>query len=153
VADQASARCDRVVCGGPAELLVTGNRFDLVVSIGVLEHVYDPVTFMEGCSKLARKHGAVVIVTPNMRGLWRRLMGRLWPSFKLPEHIAFYDRRTLTTLGSKAGMRLCRVFPYDQAFPFRLILTKLGWNGGRRNRLLDKSMFLPGVMMAAVFKR
>lgn len=153
VASMASRRCDNVECGGPEALILKGLRFDLVTSIGVLEHIYDPVAFLESCKELTREGGAVVIVTPDINGFWRRFMGKRWPSFKLPEHIAFYDKKTLRILASKAGMELVRVFPYHQVFPVGLILGKLGFTLAGKTGWTRLSVLLPRVMMAAVFRK
>ena len=54
-------------------------------------------------------------------------MGKQWPSFKIPEHVAYYDPNTLKKL-----MRRCRrareikILDYPHAFPFGLIAQKLG---------------------------
>lgn len=152
VAERGSALCDGVVCGGLCDLAKIGERFDLVTSVGVVEHVYEPVRFLKDCSGLIKKGGAVVLVTPDMDGFWRRCMGRLWPCLKLPEHIAFYDKKTLSILGSKAGMELVEVFHYHQAFPIGLIIDKLGFRLLDKGRRMNQSFFLPGVMIAAVFK-
>ncbi len=152
-AEAVSEICDGVVCGGAAEMAATGNRFRLVVSVGVLEHVYEPVSFLKECGRLAVDDGAVVLVTPDMQGPWRRLLGKRWPSLKLPEHIAFYDRKTLADLGTRAGMVLEKVIPFHQVFPLGLVLKRLGIRGIPTVRWGKISMPLPNVMMAGVFKK
>lgn len=152
-AEAACAGCDGVVCGGVAEMAATGNRFGLVVSVGVLEHVYEPVSFLRDCSRLTAEEGAVVLVTPDMQGPWRRLLGKRWPSLKLPEHIAFYDRKTLAALAAKTGMVLEEVFPFHQVFPLGLVLKRLGIRGIPNLRWGKIPIPMPNVMMAGVFKK
>ena len=152
MAAQASALCDGVVCGGPRDLADVRRVFDLVTSISVLEHLYDPVDFLTGCAESLKDRGAVVLVTPNMNGFWRQCTGRRWPSFKLPEHIAFYDKRTLAVLADRAGMELVRVFPYHEEFPLGLILAKVGLGLPGKWSRRGPSVLLPNVMIAGVFK-
>ena len=57
IAEKGAALCDGVVCGGPGELSMTGERFDLVTSIGVLEHLYEPVGFLRRCGNLTKRGG------------------------------------------------------------------------------------------------
>ena len=79
-------------------------------------------------------------------------MGRRWPSFKIPEHIAFYDKKTLAVLASRAGLELAETFPYHQAFPLGLIFEKLGFRLLARCRRMKLTLFVPGIMIAAVFR-
>jgi len=148
-AEEASRFCDMAICGGPEDLQ-DSERFDLVTAIGVLEHVYDPVSFVRQCSKLLREEGHLILVTPDIKGFWYKIMKKRWPSFKLPEHIAFYDETTMSILASNAGMTLESVFPYHQAFPLGLMLQKLGLRFGRGSMSYRVPVPLPGVMMTAV---
>jgi hypothetical protein len=51
-------------------------------------------------------------------------MGRRWPSFKVPEHVLYFDFRTLSSLLRRAGLNdVCRL-PYQHAFPLGLIAVK-----------------------------
>jgi SAM-dependent methyltransferase len=152
IAAIASSRCDKVVCGNAGTLSgQSGRRFDTVVAISVLEHLYDPGAFLGQCREMTRKGGSVVLVMPDFNSRWRRFMGKRWPSFKLPEHIAYYCPETVRFLAGQAGMEVERIFPYHEAFPLNLVLEKLGVkiNIGRIGKT---KIFLPGVMMAAVLK-
>lgn len=152
----ASAFCDGVICGGPEDLVGRGPRFDLVTAVSVLEHVYEPIGFVKTCARLLKNTGWLVIVVPDMGAFWRRLMGRRWPSFKLPEHIAYYDRCSLAVLAEKAGLRLWTTFAYHHAFPMALVLHKLGFRMSEAHahaRMARLPLFLPRVMVAAVFRR
>ena len=55
-------------------------------------------------------------------------MGRHWPSFKVPEHVGYFDFRTLSGLMVKAGLSDVRQLPYPHAFPLGLITAKFGLN-------------------------
>jgi hypothetical protein len=68
----------------------------------------------------------MVLTTPNMASVLRRLMGRSWPSFKVPEHVAFYDERTLALLLEKAGFVDVSALPHPHAFPLALVASKFG---------------------------
>jgi hypothetical protein len=56
----------------------------------------------------------------------RKVMGRRWPSFKIPEHILYFDAKSLSDLMEKAGLTNVRALPYPHAFPLALIASKLG---------------------------
>ena len=152
---KASLVCDKAVCGGPDDLLNNGlKEFDLLTLISVLEHIYNPVDFMNRCRLLVKKNGYIAVAVPCYESIWRKIMGRYWPSFKLPEHIAYYEKKSLRILGEMAGLRLVNFFPYHHFFPLSVVLDKLGIHCA----MIDKSglgnlnILLPSVMITAVFK-
>ena len=55
-------------------------------------------------------------------------MGRYWPSFKVPEHVGYFDFRSLSRVMEDAGLRDVRRLPYPHAFPLGLITAKFGLN-------------------------
>ena len=109
---------------GGIEQIPCGSRFDCVVAIQVIEHVYDPRCFLEQLATHAKPGGHIVLATPDIGGVLRKTMGRRWPSFKVPEHVLYFDFRTLRMLMSRAGLRDVRRLPYPHAFPLGLIATK-----------------------------
>jgi 2-polyprenyl-3-methyl-5-hydroxy-6-metoxy-1,4-benzoquinol methylase len=109
---------------GGIEQVPCASRFDCVVAIQVIEHVYNPREFLEQLATHAKPGGHIVLATPDIGGVLRKAMGRRWPSFKVPEHVLYFDFRTLRLLMSRAGLRDVRRLPYPHAFPLGLIATK-----------------------------
>jgi hypothetical protein len=72
--------------------------------------------------------GHIVVATPDIGGALRKAMGRHWPSFKVPEHVGYFDFRTLSGLMVQAGLSDVRRLPYPHAFPLGLITAKFGFN-------------------------
>ena len=120
----AATRADRVIEGG-LQQLPADARFDCIIATHVIEHVYDPRTFVKDMVSRVRPGGNVVLATPNMNSPLRKVMGRRWPSFKIPEHILYFDAAKLTALMTNAGLRNARTLPYPHAFPLALIAGKL----------------------------
>ena len=116
---------DRVHCGG-IEALACERRFDLVISNHVIEHVYRPLDFLREQVARLRPGGAVAVTTPWMGSPWQRVLGRRWPSFKVPEHVLYLDRSSLARMMHRAGLVRIRAIPYPHAFPLALVGAKLG---------------------------
>jgi hypothetical protein len=55
-------------------------------------------------------------------------MGQRWPSFKIPEHVVYFDYQTLSSLMLRADLSDVRRLPYPHAFPSSLIAAKFGFN-------------------------
>jgi SAM-dependent methyltransferase len=113
---------------GGVEQISTERKFDTVLAVQVIEHVYQPLTFVEQLISHTQPGGHIVVATPDIGGALRKAMGRYWPSFKVPEHVGYFDFRTLSRLMDKAGLRDVRRLPYPHAFPLSLIATKFCLN-------------------------
>jgi SAM-dependent methyltransferase len=80
-------------------------QFDAVMAIDVAEHVIDPLMFFNQLSALVVKGGVLMILTGNNQSLsWRLQRGLYWYC-TLPEHVSFYNRRTLDVIGERTTMR------------------------------------------------
>lgn len=124
IAQQALKFADRMVVGG-LEHLDEKDYFDVIIAISVLEHVYEPIPFLVSMCNHLRTGGVVVLVTPDLNGLWRRLFRSRWPSFKIPEHVTYFNPETLRQLGTESGLQKVDLFGFTQIFPLSLILNKL----------------------------
>jgi 2-polyprenyl-3-methyl-5-hydroxy-6-metoxy-1,4-benzoquinol methylase len=123
--EAAKGRADEIWEGGIDEV-PAAERFDCVVATQVIEHVYEPRAFVTKLIAHLRPGGTVLLTTPNMASLLRRLMGRAWPSFKVPEHVALYDGRTLPRLLGEAGLVDVELVRHPHAFPLSLIASQFG---------------------------
>jgi len=115
--------CPNIVSSSLAEL--TPASFDCIVTLQVIEHVYNPVEFMEQLMILLRPGGSLILATPDYGGFWRRLQGRNWSSYKIPEHVVFYNKDTLSSLMLDSGLSQLTQIPFPHAFPLDLVLSKL----------------------------
>ena len=83
--------------------------FDVVYSAEVIEHLYDPRSFMAGCYAATRSGGRFLCTTPY-HGYFKNLAlsladgwdGHLNPLFD-GGHIKFFSRKTLSILMAEAG--------------------------------------------------
>jgi 2-polyprenyl-3-methyl-5-hydroxy-6-metoxy-1,4-benzoquinol methylase len=144
--EKARGRADRVILGGTGQL-PPGELFDCVAVIHVIEHIYDPVAFLREVAGHVRPGGWVVLATPDMGSLWRPLMRYRWPFFKAPEHVTFFDRRTLAELLRASGYEDVRSLPYASVFSLALIGEKLGIR--MPAALRDRQLWLPATTIAA----
>ncbi len=122
---QASRRADHVYEGG-IEQVPADEMFDCIIATHVIEHVYKPLNFVRDLISHGRPGSAIVLAAPDMGGMLRKAMGRRWASFKVPEHVIYFDSATLGSLMGQAGLRDVKQIPYPHAFPLALIGSKLG---------------------------
>jgi SAM-dependent methyltransferase len=135
----------RGILGG-VEHLPSDAKFDLIVAVGVIEHVYRPAAFVGALKNHLAVGGSIVLASPFANSVWFRFLGRRWPSFKIPEHVAYYDPVTLRHLFQRCGLAQTRTFPYPHAFPLGLLV---GWFGIRvPHQLARLCVWVPHTMVA-----
>jgi SAM-dependent methyltransferase len=80
------------------------DRYDLVTSFNVLEHVKEPVALLQSMTERLAPGGLLVITTPNPTCIHRRLRGlNKWNMVCPPHHINLFTRTALEELLSRAG--------------------------------------------------
>ncbi len=122
--DHACMVADNIYHGG-IDQIPQDRKYDCIVAIHVIEHIYEPKDFLDKLYKRLKPGGKMVVATPNMGSLWRRFMGHRWPSFKIPEHILYFDKKSLQTAMQMVGLMNIKLLPYPHAFPLSLIAEKL----------------------------
>ena len=122
------------------------SNFDIIVAINVIEHIYAPLEFLISLKQRLRSGGTIVLATPDFGSFWPKILRDKWPSFKIPEHVVFYNKKTLGLLLEKAGFRDIRQVPFRHFFPLGLIAGKFGIN--IRGRLGQIPVGIPKTMLA-----
>lgn len=90
------------------------GTFDMVVSLEVVEHVYDPRRYARTLASLLKPGGIAVISTPYhgyLKNLARAVTGKLDDHFTAlwdGGHIKFWSIRTLSILLREAGLKIIR---------------------------------------------
>jgi 2-polyprenyl-6-hydroxyphenyl methylase/3-demethylubiquinone-9 3-methyltransferase len=92
-----------------------GTQFDLVVSIEVVEHLYDPRTFVMRVREALSPEGVFMLTTPYhgyIKNFLIAAAGRCdghYNPLQKGGHIKFWSRRTITTLLKSAGFDVERI--------------------------------------------
>jgi SAM-dependent methyltransferase len=114
----------RVTCGAFEALDPEEHRYDVITMWDVIEHVLDPVAFVERAQRMLRPGGVIVICTPDEEsvlagtGKWiHRVSGGRWsyPALALHPryHTFFFSGTSLENLFTARGMHV--VESYSQA--------------------------------------
>lgn len=88
------------------------RQFDAVLSVEVIEHLYDPRTFIRRVREVLRPGGTFVVTTPYhgyVKNLTLAATGRLDAHFTAlwdGGHIKFWSRNTLSSLLREAGFTI-----------------------------------------------
>jgi len=111
VSEYAAAECHRKLKleahSGDLVTAYAGRRFDIITLFHVLEHISDPVQYLEGKIKpLMNDHGVMVIEVPNLSSLEARCAGATWIDLRPDQHAIHYTPDTLRMVLGKAGFRV-----------------------------------------------
>jgi len=108
---------------GKLPLELQGLKFDTIISTEVIEHLYDPETFINFCKQTLQPNGEIIISTPyhgylknlviSLFNKWDAHFDPLWPG----GHIKFWSKATLSRILTNAGFTViafkgCGRFPY-----------------------------------------
>jgi 2-polyprenyl-3-methyl-5-hydroxy-6-metoxy-1,4-benzoquinol methylase len=91
-----------VVCGLLESSGLAEEQFDLCVLSDVIEHVRDPLAFLQNIHRLLKPGGAIFIATPSLASWSAKLLRQNWMEFK-PEHLTYFDPQTIQTALLKTG--------------------------------------------------
>ena len=84
---------------------VSDKRYDVVSLVDVIEHVPDPVDLLRQAAAVMAPGGVGIVVTPDVRSVMARIMGRRWWHYRIA-HIGYFSRATLTLALRQAGLRV-----------------------------------------------
>jgi len=100
-----------------------GSDFDVVISSEVIEHLYDPRTFLHNASAILKNGGTLILTTPYhgyLKNLALAVTGKMDNHFTVGwdcGHIKFFSVKTLTEMVVEQGFRNVR-FKFAGRVPF-----------------------------------
>jgi len=96
---------DRIYCGRLEDVDWPPETFDIVFLCDVLEHIPDPIAALGIVRRLTKPGGILFAVTPNVRSIPAKIMGKHWFNIR-EEHLFYLDERTARQLFDRTGYRL-----------------------------------------------
>ncbi|MFQ5787777.1 MAG: class I SAM-dependent methyltransferase, partial [Thermodesulfobacteriota bacterium] len=85
------------------------NSVDLICINDLIEHVFDPSSFLRECYRVLRLGGYVSIATPNGEGFDFKIMKERTMNITPPEHLNYFNPDSLVQFLSKKGFHLVSV--------------------------------------------
>lgn len=89
----------------------TDAAYPVVMAIDVIEHVTDPITFLQSLYKLTSENGYLIIDTPNGNAANINTIGAQWDGFNI-FHIFIFSEQVLTKLLLQMGYAVEITFSY-----------------------------------------
>ena len=91
----------------------TNDKFDLIISTEVIEHVPNPDKFLSACIRLLKKTGAILLTTPNKD---YQNKASVWKSECPPVHTFWFSKKSIRILAKMHGMACRFINPQKSVF-------------------------------------
>lgn len=79
--------------------------FDVVTANHVVEHVHDPVAFLQSCWRLLKPGGMLRIESPNFNSTGSMEFGESWRGLEPPRHLVLFTHDNMKNCLHKVGFR------------------------------------------------
>jgi len=83
----------------------TSKKMDVIVNFEVIEHLFDPRSFLKSCYSLLKKKGIFICSTPNFNGLDIQILGKDSDNVIGPNHINYFNPQSIIRLLKSIGFR------------------------------------------------
>ena len=102
----------KVHIGALSELPFPDNFFDYITMSQVLEHIHQPVVFLQTVMRVLKNDGKLIIGVPNIDSRLRRLYGKQWLNWHVPYHLGHFSRKSLFRLAERSGYKIVKLRTY-----------------------------------------
>lgn len=122
----------------PAISDVSSKSYDLVTLVEVIEHVTDPVRFLQEVKTILKPGAQLIITTPNRDGLRARLEKSDWVEAAKHFHLHLFNKSSLDYCLTVAGYNQSKIIEPEYSFArpvrslFSFFLQRLRINGSLR---------------------
>src|SRR3989344_3518311 len=132
-----------VLTGMLHDMTRSEGEFDVVTASDVIEHMPDPNHDASVISRMTKKGGLVVIVTPDASSLYAKVRGISWHLLVPPEHIHCFSRTGIRKFLDRHGYEILVMHAARKKFTLSYTLHVISRASGLKflNRL---SLFLAG---------
>lgn len=131
------------------EFLAAHGPFDAAVLLDVLEHLRDPGAVLARLHAVLRPGAQLLITTGDRGSLAARALGRRWRLMTPPQHLWFFDARSLGALLARHGFRVHALAHPWKLVPLALIAYQAARTVGAQD--LARRFVLPGRLPLNLF--
>jgi 2-polyprenyl-3-methyl-5-hydroxy-6-metoxy-1,4-benzoquinol methylase len=103
----------------------SSNYFDIVTLQDVIEHVKDPRAEIAEVYRILKPEGIIFVVTPDIGGLWAKLLKDWWYHYKPKEHIVYFSQKTIRKILKDAGFKKIETRRTYHVMSLEYILNRL----------------------------
>lgn len=84
---------------------LAGKKFDIVFAVDVIEHLSEPIEFLNILKNYLNDDGIIFIATPDSKSFLAKKLGRKWWHYRLA-HIGYFNHKCMKEAVSKVNMKI-----------------------------------------------
>jgi len=85
------------------------NFFDYITASQVIEHVPDPIRFIEAIKYKLKNNREVILSFPNANSFFRIIFNSRWINWHIPYHQNFFSRKAIKIMADKTGFKIKKI--------------------------------------------
>ena len=122
------------------DLLNPHSKYDAVVFWHVLEHVSEPIVFLQQVSSVVKPGGLIFFSLPNRNSFTNSVFGFESPLFTEIDHLFHYSHNNLLILLDKAGLFKITLFSREESdrFAYDLEVARERQHGGYSSNFVEQ---------------
>ncbi len=101
------------------------SAFDVVTMWDVIEHMKDPRIGLKKVNEVLKSNGLIAISTPDSGSMFSKIMSRKWHSFVPPEHLYYFNKKSLSILLKENGFEILKIKTINKRFTLKYIFRML----------------------------
>jgi len=125
--------------------------YDVIIALEVIEHLYDPMTFLHRVYQVLKPGGVFIYTTGNFQET--RFFGRRWGYLNIPEeHLYFFTPRKIELYLRKVGFKRF-LSPYKFYYKHNVavkFMSQIGFLNVNKN--VQPQSFVEKIMYCYIFK-
>lgn len=84
-------------------------KIDLITAFELIEHLFNPMTFLNKISSLMGTNGIFILTTPNIEGFDLLLLGSKSDNIAAPNHLNYFNPQSIKILLEKCGFEIIHI--------------------------------------------
>jgi 2-polyprenyl-3-methyl-5-hydroxy-6-metoxy-1,4-benzoquinol methylase len=101
------------------------KKFNIITAFDLIEHLFDPISFLNSLSKIVAKNGILVMTTPDASSFFRSAMGKSWSMLQPFQHTILLSRKAAKILMQKTSYTNVSVTGTKKVFTFDYLFGQL----------------------------
>jgi len=101
-----------------------GKKFDMIFAVDVIEHLQDPLLFLNTLKGYLESSGVIIIATPDCKSFLASKLGRKWWHYRLA-HIGFFSLESIAKAAEITGLEIKKTERQNWYLPFGYLLKRL----------------------------
>ena len=130
----------RIIRGDVNTVLATDpRRFDVVTAFDIIEHMFDPLSFLNDIAQVLAPGGLLVLSTPDTGHWLRPLMRSRWPMLQPNQHTFLFSRAAMRSMLVGGGYEPIAIETAHKVLTIDYLFGQLRQTNPTLARVLDRA--------------